>query len=90
MNWIHNLELLKNHTFSSNFDLSIAGPCAIESYTQLERTCQFLKSVGVNSIRGGAFKHRTTPYKFSGLKEEGLNILSDLGAKYNLTIVCTF
>ena len=53
----------------------IAGPCAIESYDQLLKTAEFVKSKGANILRGGAYKPRTSPNSFQGLKEEGLEIL---------------
>lgn len=53
----------------------IAGPCAIESYDQLLKTAKFVKSKGANILRGGAYKPRTSPNSFQGLKEEGLEIL---------------
>ncbi len=53
----------------------IAGPCAIESYDQLLKTANFVKSKGANVLRGGAYKPRTSPNSFQGLKEEGLEIL---------------
>ena len=56
----------------------MAGPCAIESYEQLLNTAKFVKSQGANVLRGGAFKPRTSPNSFTGLKEEGLRILWQL------------
>ena len=49
----------------------MAGPCAIESYEQLLETAKFVKSKGANMLRGGAYKPRTSPDSFQGLKEEG-------------------
>jgi|GEM_PF-6756737 len=47
--------------------LMIAGPCAIESYEQLLETAKFVKKTGVNVLRGGAYKPRTSPDSFQGL-----------------------
>jgi 3-deoxy-7-phosphoheptulonate synthase len=87
MNWIENLPLIKKYKYTPTFDLRIIGPCAIESYQQLEAVCKYVKSIGFSTIRGGAYKHRTTPYKFSGLGQEGIEILHELGTKYGLTTV---
>jgi len=55
--------------------LIIAGPCAIESYDQLLETARFIKSKGVKILRGGAYKPRTSPFDFQGMRKEGLEIL---------------
>jgi len=57
----------------------MAGPCAIESYKQLKRTAEVLKSLGVQILRAGAYKSRTSPYDFEGLGKEGLEILKLVG-----------
>ncbi len=53
-----------------------AGPCAVESWEQLEEVAVAVKSCGVRLLRGGAFKPRTSPYSFQGLGEEGLKLLA--------------
>ena len=65
----------------------IAGPCSIESYQQVEEIAKKLKPLGINILRGGAFKPRTSPYSFQGLGEEGLKILKDVGEKYGFATV---
>ena len=55
--------------------LIIAGPWAIESYDQLLETARFIKSKGVKILRGGAYKPRTSPFAFQGMRKEGLEIL---------------
>ena len=55
--------------------LIIAGPCAIESYDQLLETARFIKSKGAKILRGGAYKPRTSPFAFQGMRKEGLEIL---------------
>src|SRR5512133_954388 len=50
----------------------IAGPCAVESRTQLLEIAQAVREAGAHALRGGAFKPRTSPYAFQGLGEEGL------------------
>ncbi len=65
----------------------MAGPCAVESYEQLDLVARRLKKLGVRVLRGGAFKPRTSPYSFQGLKERGLEILKLVGAKHGLLTV---
>ena len=65
----------------------IAGPCAIESEEQLETVASFLSDQGVKVLRGGAYKPRTSPYAFQGLREEGLAILHKIGQKYNMATI---
>lgn len=54
----------------------IAGPCAVESEEQIMLTARAVKAAGAEFFRGGAFKPRTGPYSFQGLKEEGLKLLA--------------
>jgi len=65
----------------------IAGPCAIESWKQLDAVAKIVKDLGLSYIRGGAYKPRTSPYSFQGLKEEGLKYLREINAKYGLKTV---
>ncbi len=65
----------------------IAGPCAIESYDQLLKTAEFIKSKGANILRGGAYKPRTSPSSFQGLKEEGLEILKAVKQKTGMAVI---
>jgi len=53
----------------------IAGPCSVESRSQLIETAQAVRAAGANALRGGVFKPRTSPYVFQGLGEEGLEYL---------------
>ena len=61
--------------FGDKYTGLIAGPCAVESYDQLDETAQELMESNVKILRGGAFKPRTSPYDFQGLKSEGIEIL---------------
>ena len=54
----------------------IAGPCAVESYEQYSETANLIIKHGLKLIRGGAFKPRTSPYSFDGLRQEGLDIIA--------------
>ena len=65
----------------------IAGPCAVESEDQIIRTARAVKAAGAELLRGGAFKPRTGPYTFQGLKEEGLKLLALAKKETGLPIV---
>jgi len=66
----------------------MAGPCSVESRTQLLETASAVRKAGAQVLRGGAFKPRTSPYDFQGLEEEGLKILAEARAGSGLKI-CT-
>jgi len=65
----------------------IAGPCAVESETQIIKTALAVKKAGADMLRGGAFKPRTGPHTFQGLKEEGLKLLALAKRETGLPIV---
>ena len=65
----------------------IAGPCAIESEDQLQKTARIVKEYGGHCLRGGAFKPRTSPYSFQGLGLEGLKILQHASNRFNIPTV---
>ncbi len=65
----------------------MAGPCSVESRTQLLETAHAVKEAGGHALRGGAFKPRTSPYSFQGLGEEGLEILAEARELTGLPIV---
>jgi len=67
--------------------LIIAGPCSVESRTQLLETAQAVKEAGAHMLRGGAFKPRTSPYSFQGLGDEGLKILAEAREITGLPII---
>jgi len=66
----------------------MAGPCSVESRTQLMETACAVRRSGAQVLRGGAFKPRTSPYDFQGLEEEGLKILAEAREETGLRI-CT-
>ncbi|MGC8893074.1 MAG: 3-deoxy-7-phosphoheptulonate synthase [Candidatus Saccharicenans sp.] len=70
-----------------NHFVIMAGPCAVESREQILETAAALKEMGVKIIRGGAYKPRTSPYTFQGLKEKGLEYLKEVKEKTGLAIV---
>ncbi len=65
----------------------IAGPCSVESREQLFQTAEVVKESGAKFLRGGAFKPRTSPYAFQGMKEEGLVLLKEVKERTGLKIV---
>ena len=65
----------------------IAGPCSVESREQIVATARAVKEAGATGLRGGAFKPRTSPYSFQGLKEQGLELLAEARAETGLAIV---
>ena len=64
-----------------------AGPCAVESEDQIMKTARAVKKAGASLLRGGAFKPRTGPHTFQGLKLEGLKLLALAGKETGLPIV---
>ena len=65
----------------------IAGPCSVESHDQIISIAQDVKAAGANMLRGGAFKPRTSPYDFQGLKADGLELLLEAKKITGLPIV---
>jgi len=64
-----------------------AGPCSVESDAQIYRTASDVKTAGAAMLRGGAFKPRTSPYAFQGLKAEGLLFLKNARSQTGLPVV---
>lgn len=69
-----------------NFEF-IAGPCSVESKEQVIEIAQAVKASGANLLRGGAFKPRTSPYDFQGLKAEGIEFLLEAKKVTGMPIV---
>ncbi len=65
----------------------IAGPCSVESEEQICEVAERVKKAGAQFLRGGAFKPRTSPYAFQGMKAQGLELLREARAKTGLPIV---
>ena len=65
----------------------MAGPCAVESESQLARSAEIVKAAGARILRGGAFKPRTSPFSFQGLKQEGLELLARVAAQYGMPVI---
>ena len=71
---------------AGNFVL-IAGPCSVETEEQIVKVAKAVKASGADMLRGGAFKPRTSPYDFAGLRAEGLELLKIARAETGLPIV---
>jgi 3-deoxy-7-phosphoheptulonate synthase len=65
----------------------IAGPCSVESSEQIISVAKDVKASGAQILRGGAFKPRTSPYAFQGLRDEGIKLLLEAKKETNLPIV---
>ncbi|HKU80774.1 MAG TPA: 3-deoxy-7-phosphoheptulonate synthase [Candidatus Tumulicola sp.] len=74
-------------SFGSTTLAICAGPCAVESETQIEATAAAVARAGANVLRGGAFKPRTSPYAFQGLGREGLSLLRAAADRHRLAVV---
>ena len=79
---------LSNGTKIGDGSLTLmAGPCSVESAEQVTEIAKTVKASGANVLRGGAFKPRTSPYSFQGLKAEGLELLLKAKEETGLPIV---
>jgi 3-deoxy-7-phosphoheptulonate synthase len=76
-----------NEIIGGNKICVMAGPCSVESEEQILTISREVKSAGAKFLRGGAFKPRTSPYSFQGLKKEGLELLLYAKKQTNLPIV---
>ncbi len=65
----------------------IAGPCSVETETQIIEVAEAVKKAGANVLRGGAFKPRTSPYSFQGLRGAGIDLLLKAKQETGLPIV---
>jgi 3-deoxy-7-phosphoheptulonate synthase len=65
----------------------MAGPCAVESRSQILKAAAVVKASGGVILRGGAYKPRTSPYSFQGLGEEGVKLLVEAGRIHGLPVV---
>lgn len=73
--------------FTDGEPVVIAGPCSVESRTQVLEIAEQVKEAGATALRGGAFKPRTTPYSFGGLEECGLKYLTEAREITGLPVV---
>ncbi len=72
---------------STGNTLLIAGPCSVESESQIQESSSLLKELGLSTLRGGCYKPRTSPYSFQGLGLEGLKLLQRMRKEHGLVII---
>lgn len=77
----------KNVVIGGKEMIVMAGPCSVESESQLMTTAKAVKAAGAKVLRGGAFKPRTSPYEFQGLGEKGLKLLDKARRETGLAII---
>ena len=65
----------------------MAGPCSLESESQVMAIASYIKKTGIKVMRGGAYKPRTSPYSFQGMGLEGLKLLAEVGESHGLKII---
>jgi 3-deoxy-7-phosphoheptulonate synthase len=75
------------HMIGSKEIVVMAGPCSVESRSQILETAHAVKEAGAHILRGGAFKPRSSPYSFQGLGEEGLKYLAEAREETGLPVV---
>jgi len=80
------VEVLGRRVGGSDFTI-IAGPCSVESREQIVEVAQQVKKAGATMLRGGAFKPRTSPYAFQGMRAEGIEALLEAKRETGLPIV---
>ena len=71
----------------TNNTILIGGPCSVESEEQLRGSAELLVSMGLTTLRGGAYKPRTSPYSFQGMGLEGLQLLAKMRQDYGLNVI---
>ena len=76
-----------NAKIGGGYFAMIAGPCSVESREQIIDVANSVKSAGADILRGGAFKPRTSPYAFQGLKDEGIQLLLEAKKASGLPII---
>lgn len=75
------------HKFGGKYFQFIAGPCSVESEKQIIGIAAAVKAAGASLLRGGAFKPRTSPYAFQGLRGDGIDLLLKAKAETGMPIV---
>ncbi len=76
-----------DHRVGGDDFIIMAGPCSVESRSQILETAHAVKEAGAHVLRGGAFKPRSSPYSFQGLGEEGLQYLKEASEETGLPVV---
>jgi 3-deoxy-7-phosphoheptulonate synthase len=85
--WPYSIVEVSGVTIGGPALVIIAGPCVVENQEQILTTAKYVKDAGAKLLRGGAFKPRTSPYSFDGLKEEALQYLQVTRQEIGLPIV---
>jgi 3-deoxy-7-phosphoheptulonate synthase len=78
---------LGDHVVGGKEIVIMAGPCSVESRSQILETAHACREAGAHILRGGAFKPRSSPYSFQGLGEEGLQYLAEAREQTGLPII---
>jgi len=78
---------IKDVVIGGNEVIVMAGPCSVESKTQVMTIAESVAKSGAKILRGGAFKPRTSPYAFQGLGEKGLQYLREAADRFGMLIV---
>lgn len=78
---------IREHAIGGKKFHVMAGPCSVESESQLMATAHAVKKAGATILRGGAFKPRTSPYEFQGLGQKGLKLLAKARKETGLGII---
>ncbi len=78
---------VNGHKFGGQYFQYIAGPCSVESEKQIIEVAQAVKAAGATVLRGGAFKPRTSPYAFQGLRDAGIELLLKAKRETGMPIV---
>ena len=81
------VELGDSVRIGGGYFVTIAGPCSVESEEQIIEVANAVKASGAQILRGGAFKPRTSPYAFQGLKGEGIRLLLEAKKETGLPII---
>ncbi|HBB33118.1 MAG TPA: 3-deoxy-7-phosphoheptulonate synthase [Cyanobacteria bacterium UBA8803] len=81
------VKLSERVAFGGSDLVIIAGPCAVESRSQMETVATQLQRAPVQALRGGVYKPRSSPYAFQGLGLAGLQILAEMRSRYNIPVV---
>ena len=80
------IDICGNKIGGGNFQF-IAGPCSVESEEQICSIAAEVKKAGASMLRGGAFKPRTSPYAFQGMREKGIDFLKKAGEQNSMPVV---
>jgi len=71
----------------TNNTIMIAGPCSVESETQIQESSALLKELNLTMLRGGCYKPRTSPYSFQGMGLDGLKLLAKMRKEHGLAVI---